>query len=184
MRDGVGAGAPRARRRPPHPLGARAVSGRRARATQNDPDRWLSRLLAPALRRSPETGLVQCRRRRTRTASLSCSREEVVQRAHKVVGSLDVRAMPDGKLDQAGVQQARELSRARDRNGIECAVDDTRGGKGGAGCELTELRPQIVFTQALPHGILRASGDAKWREFAGVVKVTKIPSHRKLECAT
>src|SRR2546425_5407979 len=93
-------------------------------------------------------------------------------------------AMPDGKLDQAGAQQAGELSRARDRNWIECAVDDTRCGKGDAGCELTELRPQIVLTQALPHGILRASRDAKWREFAGVVEVTKIPGHRKLECAT
>src|SRR2546422_7219204 len=93
-------------------------------------------------------------------------------------------AMPDGKLDQAGAQQAGELSRARDRNWIECAVDDTRCGKGDAGCELTELRPQIVLTQALPHGILRASRDAKWREFAGVLEVTKIPSHRKLECAT
>src|SRR2546430_6423345 len=93
-------------------------------------------------------------------------------------------AMPDGKLDQAGAQQADELSRARDRNWIECAVDDTRCGKGDAGCELTELRPQIALTQALPHGILRASRDAKWREFAGVVEVTKIPSHRKLEGAT
>src|SRR2546430_3561847 len=93
-------------------------------------------------------------------------------------------AMPDGKLDQAGAQQAGELSRARDRNWIECAVDDTRCGKGDAGCELTELRPQIVLTQALPHGILRASRDAKWREFAGVVEVTKIPGHRKLEGAT
>src|SRR5713101_2784270 len=47
-----------------------------------------------------------------------------------------------------------------------------------------DLRPQIVLTQALPHGILRASRHSKWREFAGIVEVAKIRSHRKLEGAT
>src|SRR6266852_704268 len=95
-----------------------------------------------------------------------------------------MRAMPDRQLDQPGVEQTRKLARARDRNWVERAVDDTGCGKRDAGCELTELRPQIVLTQALPHGILRASRHSKWREFAGIVEVAKIRSHRKLEGAT
>src|SRR2546423_4602998 len=183
MRDGAGARASRARRRPRLPEAARAASGRPVRATQNDPDPWRSRPAVPALQRSPESGPERSRQRRTRTASVSCFREEVVQRTNKIAGHLDMRAMPGGKLDQLRVQESCELSRTRDRYGIECAVHDTGCGERDAGCEIAQRRAQIIVVQAVPYGLLGARGDSKLRQGLGVVQVTEIACDRELEGA-
>ena len=95
-----------------------------------------------------------------------------------------MRAMPDGKLDQLCVQESCELSRTRDRYGIECAVHDTGCGERDAGCEIAQRRAQIIVVQAVPSGLLSARGDSKWRQVLGVVKVTEIPCDRELEGAT
>src|SRR6266550_1587950 len=89
------------------------------------------------------------------------ARQKPVQRRHERHGRLDVRAVPDGKLDQLRAENRGYLARARNGDRIERPVNDQGRWKREAGGDLSELRADVVLTETCPDEILRARGDAE-----------------------
>src|SRR6266446_4137896 len=182
MRDAAAARAPRARRRRRPLVRSRAAAGRRARATQSDRGRWGRRRPAAAPWRWRET-VARFPQKPARKESLSCFREEVVERAHEFGGRLDVRAVPHRQLLQTSLQQRGELARTGDRERIERPVQNQRRGKEEAGRGLPDFGTKVIITEAVPNGLLGPSVDAEGREVLRVMVIAEVAGYGQLECS-
>src|SRR5213082_2785587 len=106
------------------------------------------------------------------------SGQERVERPHEIFSGLDVRGVPRGELHQARGQERRGLTGRFQGHGVIDAVQEEGAGRLAVREGLSELRAEIVGTQALPYRLLRTRRDAERGHLARLLRIVKLARHR------